>query len=128
MDAAKDLPAMRSSTTQPGWASFPDARASRPVTARVTVHHPEVVSVSSTTRPLSRPDPRAVGSSDVHGGHGVITVGFVSAAMLVVLAHDWLVTGLRDDDAVEMTPALGRYLIAVGRYSCVGCQPCHKYP
>jgi hypothetical protein len=49
-------------------------------------------------------------------------------AMLVVLAHGWLETDLRDDDAVGTTLALGRYLIAAGRYSCVGCQLCHKYP
>lgn len=33
-----DLESLTSATTQPGWARFPDPRASRPVAARVTVH------------------------------------------------------------------------------------------
>jgi hypothetical protein len=45
--AAADLPAVTSATVQPGWASFPDPRAARPVTARVTVHAPGTVSVTS---------------------------------------------------------------------------------
>jgi hypothetical protein len=40
---AKDQPALTSTTTQPGWATFPDPRAPRPVTARVTVHAPEPI-------------------------------------------------------------------------------------
>jgi hypothetical protein len=47
--AAEDLPAVTSSTVQPGWATFPDPRAPRPVTARVTVHAPEPVSVTFIT-------------------------------------------------------------------------------
>jgi hypothetical protein len=44
--AAEDLPSPKSTTTQPGWATFPDPRGSRPVTARVTVHAPEAVTVA----------------------------------------------------------------------------------
>jgi hypothetical protein len=35
---AEDLATLASTTTQPGWATFPDPRSSRLVTARVTVH------------------------------------------------------------------------------------------
>ncbi len=45
--AAADLPAVTATTVQPGWASFPDPLAARPVTARVTVHAPATVSVTS---------------------------------------------------------------------------------
>jgi hypothetical protein len=37
---ADESEALRSATVQPGWATFPDPRTPRPVTARVTVHRP----------------------------------------------------------------------------------------
>lgn len=40
---ARDVPAVRATTTQPGWATFPDPRASRPVAARVSIHGPKPV-------------------------------------------------------------------------------------
>jgi hypothetical protein len=43
---AQDLPALTSSTTQPGGATFPDPRASRPVAARVTMHAPQAITVA----------------------------------------------------------------------------------
>jgi hypothetical protein len=43
--AARDLPALKATTTQPGWATFPDPRAPRPVRARVSIHAPELISV-----------------------------------------------------------------------------------
>jgi hypothetical protein len=45
--AVQDLRAVTSKTVQPGWATFPDPRALRTVTARMTVHAPEAVSVIS---------------------------------------------------------------------------------
>jgi hypothetical protein len=52
----KGLAALTATTTQPGWASFPDPRASRPVAARVTVHRagPET-SVTIADLPLAHP-------------------------------------------------------------------------
>lgn len=38
--AAEDLATLTSTTTQPGWATFPDSQASRPAGALVTVHAP----------------------------------------------------------------------------------------
>ena len=38
--APADQEALTSVTVQPGWASFPDARAARPAGARITVHSP----------------------------------------------------------------------------------------
>lgn len=53
---AEDQPALMSTTTQPGWATFPDPRAPRPVTARVTVHAPEPISVTTISGlPLAHP-------------------------------------------------------------------------
>ncbi|MFC7280202.1 hypothetical protein ACFQS1_40130 [Paractinoplanes rhizophilus] len=43
--APADREALTSVTVQPGWASFPDARAARPATARITVHSPDAVQV-----------------------------------------------------------------------------------
>lgn len=43
--AAADAKAVTSTTTQPGWATFPTPRAARPVTARVTVHSPTLSNV-----------------------------------------------------------------------------------
>jgi hypothetical protein len=50
------LTALTATTTQPGWASFPDPRASRPAAARVTVHRsgPET-SVTFVDLPLAHP-------------------------------------------------------------------------
>jgi len=49
--------ALSATTTQPGWASFPDPQASRPVTARVTLHRaaPAVTSVEIAELPLAHP-------------------------------------------------------------------------
>lgn len=41
--ASADREALTSVTVQPGWASFPDARAARPAGARITVHSPGLV-------------------------------------------------------------------------------------
>lgn len=42
---AADVQAVTSTTTQPGWAVFPDPRAPRPVTTRVTLHSPTLTNV-----------------------------------------------------------------------------------
>lgn len=53
---AEDQPALTSTTTRPGSAAFPDPRAPRPVTARVTVHAPQPVSVTTLSGlPLAHP-------------------------------------------------------------------------
>jgi hypothetical protein len=39
----QDAPALRSTTVQPDWATFPDPRTSRPVAVRVTMYQPEPV-------------------------------------------------------------------------------------
>lgn len=44
--APRDLPALASTTTQPGWATFPDPRTPRPVAARVSIHKPEPATVA----------------------------------------------------------------------------------
>jgi hypothetical protein len=50
------LTTLTASTTQPGWASFPDPRASRPVTVRVTVHRAgTATSVTIADLPLAHP-------------------------------------------------------------------------
>ncbi|MEV0675896.1 hypothetical protein AB0I60_05160 [Actinosynnema sp. NPDC050436] len=55
--AAEDLSALRSVTTQQGWATLPHARAPRPVTARVTVHAPDtVVAAGLAGLPLAHPE------------------------------------------------------------------------
>jgi hypothetical protein len=41
--APSDHEALTSVTTQPGWATFPDARAAHPASARITVHSPDGV-------------------------------------------------------------------------------------
>jgi hypothetical protein len=65
-----DRSALRATTTQPGWASFPDPRASRPVTARVTVHRPSAVtSIEITEMPLAHPTVQPL-----PGGH-ILVVG-----------------------------------------------------
>jgi hypothetical protein len=48
--AARDLSALKATTTQPGWARFPDPRAPRPVSARVSIHAPELI----TAVPLAK--------------------------------------------------------------------------
>ncbi|MEO6088149.1 MAG: hypothetical protein ABIQ18_34055 [Umezawaea sp.] len=54
--AAADLAALTSSTTQPGGASFPDSRSSRPAAARVTVHVPgSVIATHIAGLPLAHP-------------------------------------------------------------------------
>lgn len=40
--AARDRSVLSATTTQPGWATFPDPRAPRPVTVRVSIHAPEL--------------------------------------------------------------------------------------
>src|SRR5690606_28853976 len=45
--ATADVQALSSTTTQPGWATFPDPRASHPVTVRVTVHAPTLTRVTT---------------------------------------------------------------------------------
>ncbi|MEU6855092.1 hypothetical protein ABZ901_34840 [Actinacidiphila alni] len=44
--AARDVPALTSTTTKAGWATFPDPRTSRPVAARVSIHTPEPTTVA----------------------------------------------------------------------------------
>lgn len=44
--AAEDRPVLSSTTTQPGWATFPDARGPRPVGTRVTTHAPDMTVVA----------------------------------------------------------------------------------
>lgn len=54
--ATADVQALSSTTTQPGWATFPDPRASHPVTVRVTVHAPTLTSVTTISDfPLAFP-------------------------------------------------------------------------
>ncbi|WP_143228171.1 hypothetical protein [Actinomadura meyerae] len=54
--AAPDVQAVTSATTQPGWATFPDPRASRPATVRVTVHSPAPTSATTIRDfPLAHP-------------------------------------------------------------------------
>ncbi|MFD0857346.1 hypothetical protein ACFQ07_34400 [Actinomadura adrarensis] len=54
--AAADLQAVTSTTTQPGWAIFPDPRAPRPMTVRVTVHSPTPANVTTIHDfPLAHP-------------------------------------------------------------------------
>jgi hypothetical protein len=53
---AEELAALTATTTRPGSATFPDPRARRPVTARVTVHAPEPISVTTIPGlPLAHP-------------------------------------------------------------------------
>jgi hypothetical protein len=52
--APADREALKSTTVQPGWASFPDARAIRPAGARITVHpHGLADSVRIAEMPLA---------------------------------------------------------------------------
>ncbi|TDD95371.1 hypothetical protein [Actinomadura rubrisoli] len=54
--AAADVQAVTSTTTQPGGATFPDHRAPRPVTARVTLHSPTLTNVTTIHDfPLAHP-------------------------------------------------------------------------
>ncbi|MEV4603855.1 hypothetical protein AB0K15_41575 [Amycolatopsis sp. NPDC049253] len=51
-----DLAAVRSTTTQPGWATFPDPRAPRAVAARVSVHAPDATVTTRIARlPVAHP-------------------------------------------------------------------------
>ena len=68
---AEAVSALTSSTTQPGWAVFPDARSSRPVAARVSVHTPKRATVAElreldlahvTLQPLSQGRTLVVGA------------------------------------------------------------------
>ncbi|MEW2507824.1 hypothetical protein AB0878_45925 [Amycolatopsis sp. NPDC047767] len=52
----EDLAALRSTTTQPGWATFPDAVAPHAVAARVSVHAPEPIGTTRIARlPVAHP-------------------------------------------------------------------------
>ncbi|WP_216211078.1 hypothetical protein [Amycolatopsis aidingensis] len=54
--AGKDLAALTSTTTQPGWATFPDPQAPRPAAARVTVHAPDMaIAARIPSLPLAHP-------------------------------------------------------------------------
>jgi hypothetical protein len=54
--AAEDLPSLTSTTTQAEWATFPDARAPRAATVRVTTHAPDMtVAARIPDFPLAHP-------------------------------------------------------------------------
>jgi hypothetical protein len=54
--AAEDLPSLTSTTTQAGWATFPDPRASRAAMLRVTTHAPDMtVAARIPDFPLAHP-------------------------------------------------------------------------
>jgi len=101
--SAADVAAVRSSTTQPGWASFPDPRAAWPVTAQVTVHAPDVTSVTTlsglglahfTVQPLPADNILLVGARSRWSTDGPDRNAIVYSSDGLVLAEDVLGDGI----------------------------------
>ena len=139
---AEDQPALTSTTTRPGWATFPDPRAPRPVTARVTVHAMEPISVTTisglklahvTVQPLPRGRMLVVGArarrrpegpdrnAIVYDADGRLlaeaTLGDgIAHLFTTVTGHVWSATSTKGSTATTdgAKPSLSRHWVRTG--------------